>query len=96
MVPSAAGFLDAARETGFKAYKLPTCPNRYLWRSTMAMVSHPLFVEAVVREYVEFTGEGLLNEPANWTQMVRYARGELEAFQNTSAMAEAKSRRPTK
>jgi len=95
-VPSGAAFLDAARDTGFKAYKLPTCPSRYLWRSTMAMVSHPLFIEAVVRETVEFFGRGLLNEPANWTQIVRYARGELDAFQQTSAMAEAKNGRPTK
>lgn len=62
----------------------------------MALLASPLFVEAVVREQVNFCGNGLLDEPANWTQLVRYAHGELEAFQSTAAQAEAKKKRPTK
>lgn len=95
-MPSDAAFLEAAHDTGFKPYKLPTCPSRFLWRSTMAMVVHPLFVEAVMVERADFVGRGLLAEPSNWTQMVRYARGELDAFQQTNAQAEAKRRRPMK
>lgn len=58
------------------------------------MVSHPLFIECVVREKVEFYGRGILNEPSNWMQFVRYAHGELDSYNNTYLMAQAKKKRP--
>lgn len=95
-VPFEPSFRAACEETGFRPYKLPTCPAKYLWKATSTLVSHPLFIECVIRETVSFYGQGMVNEPSSWMQFVRYARGELEGFQQTVSVAQAKKKRPAK
>lgn len=70
-------------------YRLETCPARYIWGSTLKLVTHPLFIEAMAHEDAMVSGGGLLGQPANWSALIRFARGELSAFREIAALAKS-------
>lgn len=92
LLPVDKPFQDAAQKNGYKLHKIPTCPNRYIWKSTLAMIFHPLFIEALGYEAPKQSVGALLREPANWSQLVRHARNELSALNNIQAIAGAEQR----
>lgn len=85
IVPNGPGDLAAAREIGYKPYKIERCPKHYIWASTQALFHHAAFSAAMRYRELPMTDGGVLSQPANFGQLVSHARKEFEWFHSLTA-----------
>jgi len=80
IIPTGYGF-EAAR-IGYQMHKIPTCPARFIWRSSREFVTSPLAMAAIRYRKTRLLPGGVLGQPANVGYLVEVLRGELEAFRS--------------
>jgi hypothetical protein len=90
-VPAGPGYAAAAEAIGYKLHRLPTCPKRYIWASTWAVISNPAFAAGL-----HFKGPlragGALNQWSNLSRFVDTAKYGMDAMRHLRAAAKEKRR----
>lgn len=92
IVPNGPGDLAAAREIGYKPYKIDRCPKHYVWASTQAFFHNPTFSAAMRYPELPISAGGVLDQPANVGQLVSHARQELKWFHMLTAERKRKKK----
>jgi len=75
------GYGNAANKIGYSRYKIPTCPAKFIWRSSREFIGNQVFIAAIRYPKLRLVQGGIFSQPANVGQLIEIARGELRAFQ---------------
>jgi hypothetical protein len=89
LVPS--GYGDAAARIGYQRYKLPTCPAKFIWRSSRDFISSPVFIASIRYGKARLRSGGVMAQPANVGQLIEIARAELRAFRELKSASKQKT-----
>jgi hypothetical protein len=85
-----AGYMKAAKDLGYTKYKIPTCPKKFIWRSTINNYRSAVMMAAIRYSKSRLVGGGVLNQPAHVGQLVEIARNELRAFRQLRSTDKSK------
>jgi hypothetical protein len=72
--------LVAAREIGYKPYKIDRCPGHSIWKATQDLLVHPAFIAGIRNKDLPLETGGVFDQPANFGAFVHHARKEFEWF----------------